>query len=93
MSEALYFRRSIFKTLPPEGVGIDALRVRLSQLLFTNVEHELSKLREDLETTLTDSKNRLNTMGKRRATPEECKAYLSQHSLNLYGTCKAAVGK
>ena len=92
MSEAAYFRRSNFKTLPPECIGIDALRVRLSQLLFAHVKHELPKLREDLETALADSKSQLDTMGKRRATPGECKAYLSQLSLNFYGTCKAAVG-
>ena len=92
MSEATYFRRSIFKALPSECVGIDSLRTLLSQLLFAHVKHELPKLREDLETALADSKSQLDTMGNRRATPEECKAYLSQLSLAFYGVCKAAVG-
>ena len=91
-SEATYFRRSIFKALPQVCVGIDTLRTRLSQLLFAHVKHELPKLREDLETALADSKSQLDTMGNRRATPEECKAYLSQLSLAFYGVCKAAVG-
>jgi hypothetical protein len=92
MSEATYFRRSIFKALPSECVAIDSLRTRLSQLLFAHVKHELPKLREDLETALADSKSQLDTMGNRRATPKECKGYLSQLSLAFYGVCKAAVG-
>ena len=91
-SEAAYFRTSIFKTLPQDCVGIDTLRNRLSQLLFAHVKQELPKLREDLEVALTESKGQLHTMGNRRATPQECRAYLAQLSLDYYGVCKAAVG-
>ena len=40
-SEASYFRRSNFKTLPGDCVGIDSLRNRLSQLLFHHIKQEL----------------------------------------------------
>lgn len=91
-SEAAYFRKSNFKTLSQDCVGIDALRSRLSQLLFAHVKQELPQLREDLDVALTDSKSQLDSMGTRRVTPQECRAYLAQLSLDYYGVCKAAVG-
>ena len=89
-SEANYFRKSNFKTLAKDFVGIDALRTRLSQLLFNHVRLELPKLGEDLDTALADYKGQLEAMGNRRATPQECRSYLSQLSLDYYEVCKAA---
>ncbi len=91
MSEIRYFRKSNFSTLPKECVGITSLRDRLSQLLFDHVKQELPKLRKDLEEAFTDTQLLLNAMGSRRATPQECKAFLSQLSLDLYEVGKAAV--
>lgn len=47
--EAGYFRKSNFKTLLADAVGIDRLRDRLSLMLFDHVKQEFPKLREDLE--------------------------------------------
>ena len=91
LSETAYFRKSNFKILPKSDVGIDALRDRLSKLLFAHVKEELPKLREDLATAMIDSTSQLTTMGKSRATSQECKAYLVQLSLEYYEICKAAV--
>jgi hypothetical protein len=52
LSETTFFATSNFKTLPKENVGIDALRVKLSQLLFDHVKKELPKLQQDLEAAL-----------------------------------------
>ena len=60
-SEAAYLRKSIFKTLSQDFVGIDILRTRLSQLLFAHVKQELPKLREDLDVALTDSKSQMDS--------------------------------
>jgi GTPase SAR1 family protein len=43
-SERTYFQTSKFKILPPECVGIDALRTRLSLLLSDHVKHKLPSL-------------------------------------------------
>ena len=48
-SEAEFFASSNFKILPLDSVGIDALRERLSLLLFEHVKQELLKLRDDLK--------------------------------------------
>jgi hypothetical protein len=78
IAEQTFFRTSNFKTLPKECVGINALRIRLSVLLFEHIKQELPKLRQDLENALTDTEHQLSIMGSRRSTPEDCKAYLSQ---------------
>ena len=91
ISEIRYFRKSNFSTLPKECVGITSLRDRLSQLLFDHVKQELPKLRKDLEEAFTDTQLLLDAMGNRRATSQECKAFLSHLSLDLYEVGKAAV--
>ena len=90
-SEATYFSKSNFKSLPPDCVGIDPLRLRLSALLFEHVKKELPKLREDLEEALSDTKVQLDKMGNRRTTPSDCRTYLAKLSLDYYEICKSAV--
>ena len=91
MAEENYFRTSNFKCLPTDCVGIDALRVRLSKLLFEHVRQELPKLRSDLEDALIQSRKALNVLGARRSTLVDCKTYLTQLSQNCHEVCKAAV--
>ena len=90
-AEETYFRTSNFKCLPADCVGIDALRVRLSKLLFEHVRQELPKLRNDLEEALTAASKQLDVMGDRRSSSEDCKRYLTQLSLAYFQSCKAAV--
>lgn len=90
-AEETYFNTSNFKCLPADCVGIDALRIRLSKLLFEHLRQELPKLRRDLEEALTTASKQLNVMGDRRSTPADCKTYLTQLSLAYWESCKAAV--
>ena len=90
-AEDAYFRTSNFKCLPPDCVGIDALRVRLSKLLFEHVKQELLKLRNDLEEALKNESTQLNVMGKRRTTIAECRGFLSELSVASLQSCKAAL--
>ena len=91
ISETRYFQTSNFSTLSKECVGITSLRDRLSQMLFEHVKQELPKLRKDLEEALAESRRLLEAMGSQRATPQECKAFLTQLSLDFYEVGKAAV--
>jgi len=88
--EAAFFRKSLFKALPKQDVGIGSLRDRLSKLLFHHVQQELPKLQEDLQEALTEAKTQLKNLGTSRSTPQECKEYLTQLSLDFYEICKAA---
>lgn len=90
-AEDEFFRKTNWKTLPDHCRGIDALRTRLSHLLFEHVREELPKLREDLENALMTATHQLDILGDPRSKPSECKAYLSQLSLDYFQTCKAAV--
>ena len=89
-TEITYFRNYNFKVLPAHSLGIDTLRIRLSQLLFEHIKHELPKLRKDLEIALLDSQSQLSKLGEPRTKTAECKAYLSRLSLEFYEVCKAA---
>ncbi|KAI8953697.1 interferon-induced GTP-binding protein Mx [Xylaria longipes] len=90
-AEATFFRTSNFKSLPKECVGIDALRNRLSVLLFEHVKQELPKLRQDLEEALREAQEERDLLGAPRSSSVECRSYLAQLSLNYYELCKAAV--
>ena len=90
-AEAAWFRTSKFASLPKDSIGIDALRDRLSKLLFNHVQRELPKLREDLEVALHDAKGQLALMGESRVTPQECRRFMNELSLDCYDVCKAAI--
>ena len=90
-SEDTYFNKSNFKVLPKECVGIEALRSRLSLLLFEHVKRELPRLKEDLDKALAEAQSQLGLLGNRRATPEDCRVFMAQLSLDYYETCKAAI--
>jgi GTPase SAR1 family protein len=90
-SETKWFKEHFMSALPTNMVGIDSLRRRLSLLLFQHVKRELPQLRLELEALLESAESELNLMGRKRATPQECKEYLSQLSLEFYEVTKSAV--
>jgi GTPase SAR1 family protein len=90
-SETNWFKEHFMSALPTNMVGIDSLRRRLSLLLFQHVKRELPQLRLELEALLESAESELNLMGRKRATPQECKEYLSQLSLEFYEVTKSAV--
>lgn len=77
--------------LPGENVGIDSLRVKLSQLLFEHVKNELPTLQNDLENALKSAQNELDLLGKPRSTVEQCRSYLGEKSMLFYELCRAGV--
>ncbi|OCK79876.1 dynamin family protein-like protein [Lepidopterella palustris CBS 459.81] len=89
--EREFFRKSNFKVLDKDNVGIDALRTRLSLLLFEHVQNELPKLRADLDEALVDAKTQLDNMGNKRTKSEDCRDFLVKLSLNFHTICKAAI--
>jgi len=90
-AESSYFRTSNFKTLPTESVGIDALRNRLSLILFEHIRRELPKLRNDLQDALAGTEQDLGLLGKSRGTIPQCRDYLMQISLDYYELCRSAI--
>lgn len=77
--------------MPKENVGIDALRKRLSHLLFDHVKKELPRLQEDLENALTAAQDELHLLGKSRSTVAECRAFLTKLNMDCHEICKAGL--
>ncbi|KAK6856221.1 hypothetical protein PG995_008372 [Apiospora arundinis] len=90
-AETKYFRTSIFSILLSEMVGIEALRARLSHLLFEHIKAELPHLSEELERALHVDRGELNLLGGIRSTPAECRVYLVQLSMECQEICKAGL--
>ncbi|KAF2433621.1 dynamin family protein-like protein [Tothia fuscella] len=90
-NESNYFRTSAFKVLPKTAVGIDALRKRLSDLLFEHVKKELPKLREDLEVALKGAHSQRETLGKSRASVQQCREFMTSLSQGIFEIAKAAI--
>ncbi|TDZ28806.1 Interferon-induced GTP-binding protein Mx [Colletotrichum spinosum] len=90
-AEAQFFCKSNFSILPKETVGIGALRVRLSYLLFEHVKAQFPQLREDLELVLQMDRDELNLLGDIRSTPAACRVYLTKLSMECQEICKAGL--
>lgn len=91
LSEKIFFSTSNFKSLPKDNLGIDALRVKLSQLLFEHVKNELPRLQADLEAALKSAEDELNLLGKPRSTEVECREFFADMNLKSFELCKAGV--
>lgn len=87
----MFFSTSNFKALPQENLGIDTLRVKLSQLLFEHVKKELPRLQEDLENALKIAKDELHLLGDSRATAAECRMFLARLNMDCHEICKAGL--
>ncbi|KAK2764801.1 dynamin family protein [Colletotrichum kahawae] len=72
-------------------VSIEALRARLSHLLFEHVKAELLQLSEDLEWVLQIDRHELNLLGDIRSTPAACCVYLARLSMECQEICKASL--
>lgn len=91
LSEKIFFNTSNFKTLPKEDLGVEALRVKLSHLLFEHVKNELPRLQLDLEEALKSTEDELELLGKPRSTDAECREFFADLNLRSFELCKAGV--
>lgn len=87
----MFFTTSNFKSLPKENVGIDTLRVKLSQLLFEHVKAELPRLQKDLEEALKAHEEDLQLLGMPRSTESECREFFADLNLKSFELCRAGV--
>jgi hypothetical protein len=82
-AERTFFNEDRFKELPRPNVGIEALRVRLSNLLLTHLTQELPSLKQDLEAKLRLAKDTLAGLGQPRETTQEQKMLLTKISQQI----------
>lgn len=72
-------------------LGIEPLRVRLSDLLFRHIKQELPTLREELDQMYEETLLSLQALGRERSTVRQQKEYLMQLNLQFYNLTKAGV--
>ncbi|MCJ1251700.1 hypothetical protein MMC30_008935 [Trapelia coarctata] len=89
--EKSYFQDSNFGNLPSSSVGIDALRTRLSKILFNQIRVELPRLFDDIESKLSSNKSELDKLGPSRVNEQEQRAYLTKLSEEFQMICRDAI--
>lgn len=77
-SEQQFFNSGVWSVFPKDDVGIDALRTKLSQILFRQIQKELPKLIKTIDDQITDTKQKLAELGSSRDKPEEQRLFLTK---------------
>jgi hypothetical protein len=77
-SEKEFFSKAPWTTLPPDRLGIPALKVRVQQLLMDRTKSEFPKVRGDLSVLLKESEVLLKDMGESRGTTEQQRIYIGR---------------
>lgn len=72
-----FFATTIWKSLPSHKRGVEALRTRLSHVLYQQIQKELPSLLKEIETELEACKATLDRLGSPRDTPGSRRHYLT----------------
>lgn len=92
-NELRFFGSSPWKEqrLDPNRVGIDKLREYLQRLLDRHIEHELPKVRKEIQTMMKTTQRQLAALPMERPTTAHLRIYLSDLALQFYSMCSAAI--
>ncbi|KAL5360179.1 hypothetical protein BJX96DRAFT_184398 [Aspergillus floccosus] len=74
--EKEFFETASWRSVSRECVGIDSLRRRLSNILLKHIHHNLPGLVADIQSKITDRKEKLAKLGASRATPQQQRGFL-----------------
>ena len=77
IDKQFFFRTGNYNSLPRSIIGVDALRDRLSQLLFNHLRKGLPDFKEELESMLSNTVSELDSLGRSRETTTEQRIYLA----------------
>lgn len=72
-----FFASTIWKSLPSHKRGVEALRTRLSHVLYQQIQKELPSLIKEIEAELAACKATLDRLGSPRDTPSSRRQYLT----------------
>ncbi|CRG86338.1 hypothetical protein PISL3812_03343 [Talaromyces islandicus] len=75
--EKEFFASGIWRNLPSSKRGVDALRTRLSHVLYEQIQQELPSLVTEIEQELANCKTVLDRLGSPRDTPSSRRSYLT----------------
>jgi GTPase SAR1 family protein len=86
-----FFHQGVWEFMPRNILGIDGLRVRLSELLLSQIATELPDLIDEIKVQVDESNEQLKRLGNARETLQQQRTYLFQISQLFQSTVKAAV--
>jgi GTPase SAR1 family protein len=91
--EHLFFQTSPWKeqNLDKDRTGISALRSFLQKLLDRHIEHELPRVREEIETLAISVEQKLNHLGEERTELTEMRLFLSRLAMKFHSITIAAL--
>lgn len=85
-----FFASTIWKNLPSHKRGVEALRTRLSHVLYQQIQKELPSLLKEIEAELADCKTTLDRLGSPRDTPTSRRQYLTEIAGRFLDLVRAA---
>lgn len=89
--EEKLFRNEPWSGLPKDRLGVQALKVRLGELLAQITRREFPGLRRDVSKRLTDCQRELQGLGPARQTEQEQRLFLSTIARHLQQLVQAAL--
>lgn len=89
--EEQMFRNEPWSGLPKDRLGVQALKVRLGELLGQITRREFPGLRKDVSKRLTDCQRELEGLGPARQTEQEQRLFLSAMARHLQQLVQAAL--
>jgi GTPase SAR1 family protein len=90
-AEREFFANGVWTSLPPDHVGIGALKPRLSRVLQDQILFELPQLVQDVGDGIDDCQRRLKVLGTSRSTLREQRQHLLEISHAFTSLVKAAI--
>ncbi|KAF2771354.1 hypothetical protein EJ03DRAFT_342384 [Teratosphaeria nubilosa] len=90
-AEHVFFSQGRYRDLPRDNVGIEALRTRLSSVLYKHLQKELPALQKELNEKHRQVCHDLKQLGEKRSTPGEQRRFMMGVSTTYQDIVKAAV--
>ncbi|PPJ56708.1 hypothetical protein CBER1_09501 [Cercospora berteroae] len=90
-AERAFLGAGKYRTLPESDKGIEALRMKLSKLLFGHLKKELPHLQNELNSKYTQTTKALTALGVKRCTVAEQKRYLMNLATSYQDIVASAV--
>lgn len=88
--EAAFFRNTRWQSIDASCFGIQALRDRLSRVLFRQIKSELPSLISDIEKSIATCSSDLARFGRSRITEKEQELFLIEVGQDFQSLCKAS---
>ncbi|KAF1346425.1 interferon-induced GTP-binding protein Mx [Lizonia empirigonia] len=89
--EAQFFASGVWKSLPPNQVGVHSLKSRLSKILKDHIVAQLPDVLTQIKSGIQECTERLEKLGASRATAQEQRRYLLQVSQSFSTLVRAAI--